>query len=489
MLLSGLESRTMTLEQLLKLVENKPLVWRPRVSADSRNLHQGDIFVAIKGTRVDGHNFIGQAAVSGARYIVTQQPVQVASAEVIQTDDTAKALGLLSQAYYNYPNSKLVNLTVTGTNGKTTTTYLVRSIITNTGKKCGLIGTVTIDLGNGQDSIDASMTTPDALELASLADKMANEGSQYMVMEASSHAIEQNRLAGIDFAAVAFTNLTGDHLDYHKTMDAYLAAKLRLFEKLTPDASAIINADDAVCQKVAAVTEAKKIFYSLQNQADITAKVISTDITGTVFDLSLPGKKVRINTPLIGSHNISNHLAAAGLAFACGFTPDEIAQGLSKLTVVPGRLQKVPFSGDFTVLVDYAHTDDALKNVLTTLKPLCKGRLILVFGCGGERDKTKRSRMGGIAEQFADCIFITSDNPRNERPAAIIEEILKGFSNPSNENIIVQPDRKKAIESAVNCARTGDILLIAGKGHENYQIIGAEKIHFSDIEIAAEFLK
>lgn len=479
----------MTLEQLLKLMEQKPLEQRPRVCSDSRRLWQGDIFVAVKGTRMDGHDFIGQAVASGARYVVSQKPVTVASAEVIQTDDTAEALGLLSQAYFNQPNSKLINLAVTGTNGKTTTTYLVRSVITNAGKKCGLIGTVVTDLGSGADNVEASMTTPDAFELASLSSQMVAAGAEYMVTEASSHAVEQNRLAGIDFAAAAFTNLTGDHLDYHKTMDAYLAAKLKLFEELSPEASAVINADDPVFEKVAAATKAKKLFYSLRRQADLTADIISMDITGTVFDLNLRGRKVRVKTPLIGSHNMSNHLAAAGLVFACGFEPEAIAAGLSKLAKVPGRLEKVPFSGDFTLLVDYAHTDDAFKNVLSTLKPLCKNRLTVVFGCGGDRDKTKRPRMAQAVEQFADKIFVTSDNPRTERPAAITDEILKGFSNPSADNITVQPDRKMAIEAAVKGAQSGDIILIAGKGHENYQIIGAEKIHFSDLETAAEFLR
>jgi len=478
----------MTLEQLLKLMD-KPLLQRPRVCADSRKLRQGDIFVAIKGTRMDGHDFIGQAAVSGARYVVSQKPVTVASAEVVQTDDTAESLGLLSQAYFDQPNSRLVNLAVTGTNGKTTTTYLVRSVVTNAGKKCGLIGTVAIDFGSGENSIEASMTTPDAFELASLSSNMVQAGSEYLVMEASSHAIEQNRLAGINFKAAAFTNFTGDHLDYHKTMEAYLAAKLKLFEKLSPDATAVINIDDPVWEKVAGATKTNKLFYSLDRQTDLTADIISMDIAGTVFDLNFQGQKVRIKTPLIGRHNISNHLAAAGLTIGAGFNLKTIAEGLSRFSEVPGRLQKVPFSGDFTVLVDYAHTDDALKNVLSTLKPLCKGRLLLVFGCGGDRDKTKRPRMAQIVEQFADNIFITNDNPRTERPAAIIEDILQGFSSPVAGNITVQPDRKLAIEAAVKSAKSGDIVLIAGKGHENYQIIGTEKNHFSDIETAAQFLQ
>ena len=479
----------MTLEQLIKLVESGPAEYRPRVSCDSRKLRQGDIFVAIKGTKMDGRDFIGQAVVSGARYVVTDKPTKVASAEVIETPDTAAALGLLAQAAYDYPNKKLANLAVTGTNGKTTTTYLARAVIAAAGHKCGLIGTVTTDFGSQTDQTAAAMTTPDAVELASLSAQMITAGCDYMVTEASSHAIEQNRLAGIDFKAAAFTNLTGDHLDYHKTMDAYLAAKLKLFEKLSPNAAAVINKDDPVFEKVAgAASQAEKIFYSLDLPAEITAKIISMDIAGTVYDLNLFGKKVRVQTPLIGRHNISNHLAAAGLVYACGFTPAQIAAGLSKLAKVPGRLEKVPSSADFTILVDYAHTDDALKNVLSTLKPLCKGRLAALFGCGGDRDKTKRPRMAAVAEQFADLIYVTSDNPRTEKPLDIIDDILKGFSNPSADNITIEPERKKAIELAVKAAAAGDIILIAGKGHENYQIIGSEKYHFSDIETAAEFL-
>jgi UDP-N-acetylmuramoyl-L-alanyl-D-glutamate--2,6-diaminopimelate ligase len=479
----------MTLEQLLKLVESKPLEQRPKASCDSRKICQGDIFVAIKGTKMDGHDFIGQAVVSGARYVVTDKPTKVASAEVIETPDTAAALGLLAQAGYDYPNKKLTSLAVTGTNGKTTTTYLVRSVISAAGNKCGLIGTVTTDLGEQKDDSLASMTTPDAVELASLSAQMVAAGCSYMVTEASSHAIEQNRLAGIDFKAAAFTNLTGDHLDYHKTMDAYFAAKLKLFEKLSLDAAAVINKDDPVFEKIAPATKAKVILYSIDSPADVTAKIISMDINGAVYDLNIFGKKVRVQTPLIGRHNISNHLAAAGLVYACGFTPEQIAAGMSKLAKVPGRLEKVPSLTDFTVLVDYAHTDDALKNVLSTLKPLCKGKLAVLFGCGGERDKTKRPRMAAVAQEFADLIYVSSDNPRSEKPLDIINDILQGFANPSADNIAVEPDRKKAIELAIKAAKSGDIILIAGKGHENYQVIGSEKYHFSDIETAAEFLR
>ncbi|MDD5134893.1 MAG: UDP-N-acetylmuramoyl-L-alanyl-D-glutamate--2,6-diaminopimelate ligase [Phycisphaerae bacterium] len=479
----------MTLEQLLKLVESKPLEQRPKVSCDSRKIRQGDIFVAIKGTKMDGHDFIGQAVVSGARYVVTDKATQVASAEVIETPDTAAALGLLAQAGYGYPNKKLINLAVTGTNGKTTTTYLARSIISAACNKCGLISTVVTDLGEQKDDSLASMTTPDAVEIAWLSAQMVAAGCGYMVMEASSHAIEQNRLAGIDFKAAAFTNLTGDHLDYHKTMDAYFAAKLKLFERLSPKAAAVINKDDPVFEKIISATKAKVILYSIDSPADITAKIISMDIHGTVYDLNIFGKKVCVHTTLIGRHNVSNHLAAAGLVYACGFSPEQIAEGLSKISKVPGRLEKIISSAGFTVLVDYAHTDDALKNVLSTLKPLCKGKLAVLFGCGGDRDKTKRPRMAAVAQEFADLIYVSNDNPRSEKPLDIINDILQGFANSSADNIVIEPDRKKAIELAIKAAGGGDIILIAGKGHENYQIIGSEKYHFSDIETATEFLR
>jgi UDP-N-acetylmuramoyl-L-alanyl-D-glutamate--2,6-diaminopimelate ligase len=246
--------------------------------------------------------------------------------------------------------------------------------------------------------------------------------------------------------------------------------------------------DDPVFEQVGAATKANKIFYSLNGKADLNAKLISMDINGTIFDLLYKGAKARVKSPLIGEHNLSNHLAAAGLALGAGFDLKTVADGLSKLQVVPGRLHKVPSKQDFTVLVDYAHTDDALKHVLSTLKPLCKGKLIAIFGCGGDRDKTKRPRMAQAVSHYAEKIFVTSDNPRSEKPMSIIDDILAGFPNPHAENIMVEPDRKKAIGEAISEAKAGDIILIAGKGHENYQIIGSDKQHFSDIETAREFL-
>jgi len=317
-----------------------------------------------------------------------------------------------------------------------------------------------------------------------------------MVVEASSHALSQNRLAGIDFKAAAFTNLAGDHLDYHKTKEDYLAAKTKLFSALSPDATAVLNKQSSEARHIAEKTKARILWYAVDELADITAHIESMNIDGTVFTLEYASQRHKVTTPLLGCYNVSNHLAAAGLCLASGLDLETIAAGLCALREIPGRLEKVsppslsPKNGGAspTLLIDYAHTDDALKNVLATLKPLCKGKLIVVFGCGGDRDRSKRSRMAKVAEQLADFIIVTSDNPRTERPEDIINEIIGGFKKSNSEKIIVETDRKKAIESAIRNADKNDIVLIAGKGHENYQIIGDQKFDFSDKAVVEEFL-
>jgi UDP-N-acetylmuramoyl-L-alanyl-D-glutamate--2,6-diaminopimelate ligase len=295
-------------------------------------------------------------------------------------------------------------------------------------------------------------------------------------------------LAGIHFKAAAFTNLAGDHLDYHKTEEDYLAAKTTLFSALSPDAVAVLNRQSPHAGYIAKKTEAKILWYAIDEQADIIARIDSMDTGGTVFKMEYAGQSAIVTTPLLGLYNVSNCLAAAGLCLAAGFDLKTIASGLSALTTIPGRLEKIDFPCDFSVLIDYAHTDDALKNVLSTLKPLCKGRLIAVFGCGGDRDKTKRPRMAKVTEQLADFIFITSDNPRTENPNEIIKDIITGFENPDSKKILIEPDRKKAIASAIRTAGKNDIVLIAGKGHETYQIIGKQKFDFNDKQIAMEYL-
>ena len=477
----------MTFNELLMLVR---LENGPRIRTDSRLVKDGDIFVAVKGTAYNGHDFIDQALVNGARYIVCQQngryTILDGRHKSIIVDDTTEAAAILAQAAGGNPASQLTNLAVTGTNGKTTVAFLVRSIISRAGQRCGLIGTVMYDTCSGT-IYQAPLTTPDCLDIAAKQQEMVRNGAKYMVIEASSHALSQNRLAQISFKAAAFTNLSGDHLDYHKTKEDYLAAKTRLFSTLAPDAVAVLNKQSPEAKLITAQTGARLIWYAIEDKSDVTAHIESMGITGTVFALEYASQSSVVRTPLPGLYNVSNCLAAAGLCLAAGFKLETVAAGLSALKTIPGRLEKIE-GGDFSVIIDYAHTDDALKNVLSTLKPLCKGELRVVFGCGGDRDRTKRPRMARVAEELADFIIVTSDNPRTESPTDIIDEIVAGFEKDDTQTIAIEPDRKKAIELAIKSAVKDDIVLIAGKGHEDYQIIGTQKSHFSDKEITQECL-
>jgi UDP-N-acetylmuramoyl-L-alanyl-D-glutamate--2,6-diaminopimelate ligase len=321
-----------------------------------------------------------------------------------------------------------------------------------------------------------------------MAKEMVEANAKFMMIEASSHALSQHRLDGINFAAGAFTNLTGDHRDYHKTTENYLAAKTRLFEELGEGAIAILNKRSEFSKAIGQKTTAKILWYAVNETADITGWIESMDVNSCIFRLEHGGDCEKVRTPLIGEHNVSNHLAAAGLCIAAGFDLKTISKGLSNLKAVPGRLEPIDCGQDFTVLVDYAHTDDALKNASKTLRPICKGKLIVLFGCGGDRDKTKRPRMAKVAEELAGRVIVTSDNPRTEDPQQIVRDIAAGFVDPESEKISIEPDRKKAIESAIKAAQKDDIVLIAGKGHETYQVIGTEKIDFDDRLIAREIL-
>ncbi|UCE98609.1 MAG: UDP-N-acetylmuramoyl-L-alanyl-D-glutamate--2,6-diaminopimelate ligase [Planctomycetota bacterium] len=478
----------MTFDELLNLVSSKDAQNRPRLCSDSRLVQKGDIFIALKGTACDGHDFIDQAIKNGAKYIVSQK--NITSHELVTVDNSAIAAATLAQVSAGYPASKLTNLAVTGTNGKTTVAFLVRSCIQTANEKCGLIGTVFYD--TGRQSCDADLTTPDCLAIAQMQEQMLKAGAKYMVIEASSHALDQNRLANIDFKAAAFTNLAGDHLDYHKTKTDYLAAKTKLFQTLSPDATAVLNKQSKEAKLIAEKTNAKILWYAVDSPADLTAHIESMNITGTTFTIETRATnnkpRATIKTPLLGRYNISNHLAAAGLCLAAGLDLKTTAKGLTALKTIPGRLEKLDWGGDFSVIIDYAHTDDALKNVLETLKPLCTAKLIVVFGCGGDRDRTKRPRMAKVAEQLADFIVVTTDNPRTEQTKDRITEIVAGFENPNSPNIKIEPDRKKAIHLALNSANKGDIVLIAGKGHETYQLIGTKKFDFCDKKVAEEYL-
>jgi UDP-N-acetylmuramoyl-L-alanyl-D-glutamate--2,6-diaminopimelate ligase len=476
----------MDFNELLTLVGSAGEKNKIAVCADSRLVKAGDVFVAVKGTANDGHDFIPTAVEKGAKYIVAQQECPLNGATLVLTDNSAKAWGLLAQAAKGNPTERLTNLAVTGTNGKTTITFLVRSIIHAAHQKCGLIGTVINDTGKG--AVESIMTTPDATTLADMMAQMVENGAKYMVVEASSHALSQERLAGINFKAAAFTNLTGDHLDYHKDMDNYLAAKSLLFENLTSDSFAILNKQSEASEKIAAQTKAKVLYYSVDESSDIRADIVEMNASETIYDLTYNNQTLRVHSPLLGKHNISNHLAAAGLCLAAGIDLATVIKGLEAMKIVPGRLEAVRCGQKFAVLIDYAHTDDALQNVLSTLQPLCKGKLTVVFGCGGDRDKTKRPRMAKVAHKMADRVIITSDNPRTEDPNQIIADIAAGLPNAKAMNVTIEPDREKAIGLAITSAAKDDIILIAGKGHENYQIVGKEKRHFSDQEVSEKFL-
>jgi len=530
----------MDFKELLALVSSQnPL----QIRTDSRLVKDGDIFVAVRGTVCDGHDFISQAFANGAKYIICQKDRRQETedrrqktedgrrktedgrrktedgrrkkCEIILVEDSAETAAVLAQAGRGNPACRLTNLAVTGTNGKTTVAFLVRSIIQKTSQKCGLIGTVIYDTCSGAN-YQSALTTPDCLDIAARQEEMVQNGAKYMVIEASSHALSQNRLACINFKAAAFTNLTGDHLDYHKTKDDYLTAKIRLFSTLSPDATAVLNKQSPEAEIIAAKTSARHLWYAIEDPADITAHIESMDINGTAFTIEYAGQTQKVRTSLPGLYNVSNCLAAAGLCLAADFDLETIAAGLSALQTTPGRLEKLNGDG-FSVIIDYAHTDDALKNVLATLKPLCKGRLIVVFGCGGDRDRTKRPRMAKVAEQLADFIIVTSDNPRMENPDQIINDIIVGFErgpaipyselratrgergclagtpvvpvNQRRATKIIEPDRRKAIELAIKSATESDIVLIAGKGHETYQIIGTQKYDFSDKAVAEECIK
>jgi UDP-N-acetylmuramoyl-L-alanyl-D-glutamate--2,6-diaminopimelate ligase len=481
----------MTLDELLAVVSSGG---RTAVRIDSRRVGPGDVFVAIRGPNCDGHDFIGPAIAAGAKYIVCASgrtipdlAVPAGRPTLVPVESPAQAAGLLAQAARGNPAARLTNLAVTGTNGKTTVTFLVRSCVEAAGHRCGLMGTVVYDTGAGVRS--PSLTTPDCLTLAAAQQQMVDAGARYMIIEASSHALSQDRLAGVRFQAAAFTNLTGDHLDYHQTRENYLAAKTRLFAALAPDATAVLNLQAPESESIARATKARVCGYAVDAPADLSARIESMTVGETCFTLAYQGRRVSVRTPLLGRYNVANCLAAAGLCLGAGLELNAVAAGLASLRGVPGRLEKVLDEGEFAVLVDYAHTDDALNNVLTTLKPLCRGRLIVLFGCGGDRDKTKRPRMAAVVERLADVIFVTSDNPRTEDPEAIIHDILAGFRAPDPGRVFVEPDRRKAIERALEAARPGDVVLLAGKGHETYQIIGTRKFDFSDKEVALGVLK
>ncbi|NQU40090.1 MAG: UDP-N-acetylmuramoyl-L-alanyl-D-glutamate--2,6-diaminopimelate ligase [Lentisphaerae bacterium] len=463
------------------------------VTSDSRQVREGFVYVAISGGRYDGRNFMDDAAARGAICCVGEGVTSGRRKDglpVVAVPDARLAVALLAARYHGSPSSSLRMVGTTGTNGKTTVSYLVRDILKAAGLTPGLIGTVAYEFG--ERTIPASRTTPEAPELQGLLAKMVRAGCQSAVMEVSSHALDQKRVAGIDFDVAVFTNLTGDHLDYHQDMERYFQAKSQLFRELgggAKSAFALVNLDDPFGRRLAgqSTLEAKVITYGTTIKADVRAESMTLDARGSRIQLATPWGGGELVTPLMGRFNVSNSLAAIAVAGAMGLDLDVARAALSHASGAPGRLEEVATDRGFQVFIDYAHTDDALSNVLLTLREIARGRLIVVFGCGGDRDRSKRPLMGRVAEVGADLAIATSDNPRTEDPAAILAEVLAGVQHKESVRIVV--DRREAIRQAIGLAREGDIVLIAGKGHEHFQEIGSRTVAFDDRQVAQEALQ
>ena len=479
----------MILEQLLKgfhPVEVRGSLDKDitNINIDSRQVQPGGLFVAVKGTQTDGHAYIGKAVENGAVAVVCEDvPGETAeNVTYIQVKDSENAVGRLATLFYGDPSSKLYLIGVTGTNGKTTIATLLYEMFRAFGYKCGLCSTVCNYIDG--EAIPADHTTPDPITLNRLLGRMADEGCKYAFMEVSSHAVAQQRIAGLKFAGGIFTNLTRDHLDYHKTFENYRDAKKAFFDALPKDAFALTNADDRNGMVMVQNTKAVVKTYSLRTMADFKAKVLEESFEGMFLDIN--GKEVSV--PFIGRFNVSNLLAVYGAAVMLGKMPEDILIKMSILRPVNGRFETIRSKEGLTAIVDYAHTPDALVNVLETINEILNGRgeIITVCGAGGNRDKGKRPIMAQEAVNHSDRVVITSDNPRFEEPQAIIDDMLAGLDKEQMRKVVAIADRKEAIRAACMMAKSGDVVLVAGKGHENYQEIKGVKHHFDDHEVIRE---
>ena len=453
------------------------------VAYDSRNVRPGYLFVAMPGSKADGHTFLLEAVERGAVALVTEKLVRLPGMDAtaggltrIVVPSSRKALACLSSRFYGEPSKYLTFIGITGTNGKTTVSYLLHSILEAAGNKVGLIETSACFAGQ--------RCIPESLELHRILREMLNSGITHVVMEVSSHALVQHRVHGIDFKVAIFTNLSQEHLDYHKDMETYREAKAVLFRSLSPEAVAVLNAEDSASQYLAQQTRAQVLWYYPKANKGIRGEVLSTSLEETEVMLSDGKEELPVKSPLIGKYNFYNLLAASTAASALGIRLTGIKKGIESLECPPGRLERIPRAG-FHVFIDCAHTPHALEALLETLRPLVENRLLLVFGCGGDRDRGKRPLMGQMAERYADRFWLTSDNPRSEPPMQIIKEIERGISGKSYR---VEPDRRLAIEQALSQAVRGDVVLIAGKGHEQTQDLGKLVIPFDDREVVGQVL-
>jgi UDP-N-acetylmuramoyl-L-alanyl-D-glutamate--2,6-diaminopimelate ligase len=455
---------------------------------DSRRADEGCVFFAIEGEKADGHLFVEDAIRRGAIAIVSEREAPGGlAAQWVRVRKIRRALSEAARRFYDDPDLKLQLIGITGTNGKTTA-YLLNSIVEAAGTRTGLFGTVEYRLGT--HVVSATNTTPESLDLAAYFHELASSGAGTAILEVSSHALAQERVWGMHFSAVVFTNLTRDHLDYHHDFEQYFAAKRRLFEGLgiPPPELAVINVDDEWARRLLAIPNPRRVTYGMESKADVGVKRHSQDVSGLSATLATPLGELEIESGLLGRANLMNLLAATATAVGMGIPAERIQAGIRSLRAVPGRFEKVDEGQPFLVVVDYAHTDDALRNVLEAARGLAKGRLMVVFGCGGERDRTKRPLMGEIAGRLCNLAILTSDNPRSEDPILIMNDVLVGLQR-TGMPYIAEVDREKAIRKALSEAREGDVVVLAGKGHETYQVLKDQTVPFDDREVARRILR
>lgn len=472
---------------------------------DSRKAAPGALFFALRGEKADGARFAAQAISKGATAVVAESP-RPADVQVpwIQVPDARLALARMAAAFHGHPSRELRVVGITGTNGKTTTAYLLSSLFEAAGTRCGMLGTVVYRVG--EEERPATRTTPESADIQQLLREMVKRGCGACAMEVSSHALAQRRADEIQFAAGVFTNLTRDHLDYHRDMESYFRSKRRLFELLPDSAPAVVNADDPRAAALVGLAT-RTVTYGIDRPADVRPVRLSDSLRGLDFDIASPAGTVEVRSRLVGRPNVYNILAAVATAVSLDVPVEAVQRGLAGIEGIPGRFQVVSDpTDDITVVVDYAHTDDALKNLLETVRPLARQRLITVFGCGGDRDRTKRPLMGAVAARLSDLVIVTSDNPRSENPGEIIEEVKRGIVMPAERTRPVDGregpkyappratphlgivDRAAAIQRAISVAHAEDVVVIAGKGHEKYQVIGDRELPFDDVVVARDAL-
>ena len=454
---------------------------------DSRKASEGDVFICIKGFSSNGHEYASKAYEKGCRVFMVQDDIDVEGATVVKVENTRREMAKAASNFYNNPSKDIQLTGVTGTNGKTTITYLVKSSLESMGRDSGIVG--TIKTYTGKRDVESERTTPESLELQQYFHEMVENGIDSCVMEVSSHSLELDRVCGCDFKYGIFTNLTPEHMDFHGDIESYMNAKEKLFH-MTSKAN-IINIDDEWGRRIyenVKCAKAKRISYAIREKADIMAKDVKISSEGVKYTMVTPDYEIDIELSIPGEFSVYNSLAAAALLYAMEVPKEQIQMSIGLCKGVPGRFESISGNGGETVIVDYAHTPDALENILRAAGSFAKGRIITVFGCGGDRDTTKRPVMGGISQKYSDVSIVTSDNPRTEDPDRIINDVLGGMDTNA-QDYQVEKEREIAIKKAVSMAKEGDVVVIAGKGHETYQIIGSEKIHFDDREIARKYLE